>query len=80
MFFFGGVGEIRGFDPSTVLFSREEFAPDRGKPPNLWTQDTANTQTKNLDFKGFDSVRFLCLRGGITRSIGNFPKSRLRDA
>ena len=34
---------------------------------------TVNAQTKNLDFRGFDSSRFLSLGGGIPRSPGNFP-------
>ena len=29
--------------------------------------------TKILDFRGFDSSRILILRGGILKSIGNFP-------
>ena len=31
------------------------------------------SRTRNLEFQGFDSVRFLILRGGIPRSIGDFP-------
>ena len=30
--------------------------------------------TKNLDFRGFDSIIFLISRGGIPRSIGDFPE------
>ena len=36
---------------------------------------TANLRTKILDFRGFDSSRFiLILRGGILRPIGHFPE------
>ena len=34
----------------------------------------ANLRTKNLNFGGFYSVRFLTLRGGIPGSIGNYPE------
>ena len=34
---------------------------------------TSAPEIKNLDFRGFDSSRFLILRGGIPRSIGNSP-------
>ena len=34
---------------------------------------TANPQTKNLEFQGFDSVRFLDFRGGVPSSIGDAP-------
>ena len=33
-----------------------------------------NARTKTLDRRGFDSVRFLILRGGIPRPKGNFPE------
>ena len=36
---------------------------------------TPNLPTKSLDFRGFDSSRLLIQRGGIPRSIGNFPES-----
>ena len=39
------------------------------------TARTANLRTKILDFRGFDSSIDLCLRGGIPRPIGDFPKS-----
>ena len=38
-------------------------------------QPTANLRTKFVDFRGFDSNRILNSRGGIVRSIGNFPES-----
>ena len=34
-----------------------------------------NPQTKHLGFRGFGSVRLLILRGGIPRSMGDFPES-----
>ena len=34
-----------------------------------------NLRTKILDSRGFVSSRILILRGGILRSIGNFPES-----
>ena len=34
---------------------------------------TANLRTKIVEFGGFDSSRFLILRGGIPMYIGNFP-------
>ena len=34
-------------------------------------ESAAKPQTKNLDSRGDDSSRFLILRGGIPRSIGN---------
>ena len=33
-----------------------------------------NPQTKNLDFREFDSSIFLSLRGAILRSIHNVPE------
>ena len=36
---------------------------------------TANPPTNIVDFSGFDSSIILVLRGGIPRSIGNFPES-----
>ena len=38
-------------------------------------QFTANLRTKILDFRGFDSSIILILRGGILRSLGNFPET-----
>ena len=38
-------------------------------------QSTANLRTKIMDFIGFDSSKILIWRGGILRSIGNFPES-----
>ena len=35
---------------------------------------TVSPQTKNLDFRGLDSSRFLVSRGVIPRSIGDFPE------
>ena len=35
---------------------------------------TANLRTKILDFRGIDSSRILIVRGGILKSIGNFPE------
>ena len=40
-----------------------------------YAQRMANLRTKPLDFRGFDSSTILILRGGILRSIGNFPES-----
>ena len=36
---------------------------------------TANLPTNIVDFRAFDSSTILILRGGILRSIGNFPES-----
>ena len=36
---------------------------------------TANPRTKIMDFRGFDSIIILILRGGILMSIGDFPES-----
>ena len=36
-------------------------------------QSTANPQTRNLEFQGFDSSRFFKFWGGISRSIENSP-------
>ena len=36
---------------------------------------TADLRTKILDSRGFDSSMILLVRGGILRSIGNFPDS-----
>ena len=42
---------------------------------SLWGRVyTANPRAENLDFQGFDSVRFLILRVGISRSTRNFPE------
>ena len=35
---------------------------------------TADLRTKILDFRGFDSSRLFISRGGILRSIGNYPE------
>ena len=35
----------------------------------------ANLRTYLMDFRGFDSIIILILRGGILMSIGNFPES-----
>ena len=35
----------------------------------------ANLRTKILDLRGFDSITIVSLRGGIPRSIRNFPES-----
>ena len=40
----------------------------------LHVSATANLRTTILDFRGFDSSGILILRGGIPRSIGNFPE------
>ena len=34
---------------------------------------TVNPRSKDVDFIGFGSSRFLTLRGGIPRSAGSFP-------
>ena len=39
------------------------------------SRHTADLRTTILDFRGFDSSRVLNLRGGILRSIGDFPES-----
>ena len=36
---------------------------------------TANLRTKTLDCRGLDSSRIWILRGGIPRSVGNFPET-----
>ena len=36
--------------------------------------DMANLCTNIMDFRGLDSSRILCLRGGLPRPIGNFPE------
>ena len=38
------------------------------------TDVTPNLPTNIVDFRGFDSSVLLILRGGILRSIGNFPE------
>ena len=38
-------------------------------------RDTVNSRTKSLDVRGADSSVLLILRGGIPRSIGNFPET-----
>ena len=38
-------------------------------------QGTPNLPTNIVDFRGFDSIIILILRGGILTSIGNFPES-----
>ena len=38
---------------------------------------TANLHTKIKDFRGFDSIRILILRGGIPRPMGDFPQAIL---
>ena len=40
----------------------------------LGPMDTANLQANNLEFQGFNSVRFLGSTGGIHRSTGTFPE------
>ena len=40
----------------------------------LSSTSMANPQTNDVDLRGFDSSRFLNLRGGIPRSIGNIPE------
>ena len=44
--------------------------------PELLAWPTANSQTKNPTYQGFDSVRFCILRAGIPRSMGNFPERK----
>ena len=49
--------------------------------PRVTSVLTANPQrTKHLDFRGFDSSRFVMLRGGIPRPIGNLSKYRVHDS
>ena len=36
---------------------------------------TPNLRTETLDFRGFDSIRILSLRGGVLMSIGDFPET-----
>ena len=40
------------------------------QPFSLGNRFTVNSRTNNLNFRGFDSSRFLTLRGGIARFIG----------
>ena len=40
----------------------------------VFRSPTGNPRTKNLNFTGFDSGRFLILRGGIPRSAANSPE------
>ena len=49
-------------------------AQEAARPVPAWgaTSQSASRE-QNLEFHGFDSVRFLILRGGIPRSIGDFP-------
>ena len=44
---------------------------DREGPPNA----TTNLRTKILDFRGFDPLSNLILRGGFVMPIGNFTVS-----
>ena len=46
----------------------------RGRIPVMQIGRTVNPRTKSLDFRGFDSSRFLTSRRGIPRSIGDFLK------
>ena len=57
---------------NTNVFTGGLEAPLPGRPG---FRLTANLRTKMLDFRGFDSSRILCLRGGILMSRGNFPES-----
>ena len=39
---------------------------------------TVSPRTKDLDFRGFDLVRFAIVRGGIPRSVLSFPEIQTR--
>ena len=48
----------------------------RKRPRRLFM---VNPQTRNLDFRGFDSSSFLDLRSGIPRSVRSFPESQTQS-
>ena len=60
-------------NPRSALGARGGEAP-RARAP-LQATATPNLPISIVDFRGFDSSVILILRGGITRSIGDFPES-----
>ena len=63
---------IRSQQGSPSFAPREISAYDASA--HVTVDGTANPQTKNLEFRVFDSVRFSILRCGIPRSFKDFPE------
>ena len=70
------LGWVRNADPSCDF--RRVCKKDRIGEDCRTTPHTVSSQTKNLDFGGFDSSRFPFLRAGIPRPMGSFPESQSR--
>ena len=61
------------FTLSTLRFSRGWVRKDGNLV--METGCKANSPTKIMDFRGFDSSIILILMGGLPRPLGNFPES-----
>ena len=66
------LGPFRALAASAGGQHREPARERENAAPSPATK--VNPQTKSLECQGFDSSRFLILRGGIPRSLGHFPE------